>query len=74
MNNEQRILDYVSTAIIELDEELRIAYINSAAEDLFGHSMRQLKGVSALSIFAASPGMIEALRYGQSAQQSYSRR
>jgi len=40
------ILDSMTTSLLVLDRELRLVYMNSAAEMLFGHSFRQSKGIA----------------------------
>lgn len=42
----QRVLDHLSTAVVVLDDELRLVLMNPAAEMLFAASLRQMLGVS----------------------------
>ncbi|RFA30665.1 two-component system sensor histidine kinase NtrB [Alkalilimnicola ehrlichii] len=44
LSNPTRLLEHMSTAVCCLDSELRIQYMNPAAEILFGVSARQLLG------------------------------
>ncbi|MCJ7556383.1 MAG: ATP-binding protein [Gammaproteobacteria bacterium] len=43
-NPTRNILDHLATAVLTLDDGLRVRYMNSAAEELFGLSARQASG------------------------------
>lgn len=45
-NSFQQIFDHLATAVLTLDDSLRVQYMNSAAEELFGLSARQACGHS----------------------------
>ncbi|NQD36185.1 PAS domain-containing protein [Permianibacter sp. IMCC34836] len=44
MMNAEALLDSLTTAVLQLDAETRLVAVNSAAENLFGHSRRRLLG------------------------------
>lgn len=47
------ILDHLSTAVLVLDRQLRLQYMNPAAENLLAASLSQIKGHYIDSVFAA---------------------
>ena len=64
------ILDNLSTAIILLDDNLRLRYVNSAAENLLGLSARRMKGTSLIDAICCSTEDLrlrvkQSLRTGQ---------
>ncbi|MDH5300135.1 MAG: nitrogen regulation protein NR(II) [Gammaproteobacteria bacterium] len=74
IDGDRRILDNLLTAVIELDEQGKVAYLNSAAESLLGHSRRQLLGISAKMIFATSPHVFKLIQQASTEGQSLIRR
>ena len=67
---ERRILDHVATAVLLLDNELRITYMNTAAEMLFALSVRKSLGQSIDGLLQCPTGMVhgylsQALETGQ---------
>lgn len=51
-DNFQPTLEHLSTAVILLDEQARIAYLNPAAENLFALSSKNLIGQPILQVFS----------------------
>ena len=51
VNTCQTVLESLSTAILLLDKQLRVFYLNPACEDLFATSEQQLKGKPAREVF-----------------------
>ncbi len=56
----QAILDNLNTAVLLFDEELRLAYINPAAEMLFNVSSRHMVGLGAAQLIACPESLSEA--------------
>jgi two-component system nitrogen regulation sensor histidine kinase GlnL len=55
-----QILDNLSTAVLLLDGELRLRYVNSAAEVLFAASARHLLGQQASALIQCEGGRVRA--------------
>lgn len=53
----RRILDNLSTAVIVLDEDLRVVFMNSAAEILFAISLRQALGLDVAQVLGTESEM-----------------
>ena len=68
-NTCQTILENLSTAILLLDKQLRVSYLNPACEDLFKTSEQQLRGKPANEIFLhgllAEGALAETLNTGR---------
>lgn len=60
INQNPRILDHLTDAVLVFDTGNRLIYINSAGEMLFAVSARQVHGMRARSIFGLSDRAIEA--------------
>lgn len=60
INQNPRILDHLTDAVLVFDTSNRLIYINSAGEMLFAVSARQVQGMRARSIFGLSDRAIEA--------------
>ena len=58
-------LDLLATAVVVLDDSLRIAYTNPAAESLFALSERNLRGQPFGELFADGAAFAEKLRQAQ---------
>jgi len=54
-------LELLATAVVLLDGELDIRYVNPAAENLFELSKRQLVGHPAKSVFGDAPALFQAI-------------
>lgn len=61
VQREQRLFDRVGLAIIKLDEQLRIAYLNDAARDLIG-AASDVVGLHVFDIFRQNDVTSEQLR------------
>lgn len=62
MNQNPFILDSLATAVILLDQELRLRYMNPAAESLLECSLPQSQGQSIDSLFAISGSWLADIR------------
>lgn len=58
----QRILDNLNGAVSLFDADLRLRYLNPAAEMLLGGSARQLLGLSFMDLFMPREPVVEQLR------------
>ena len=67
-------LELLATPVILVDDELRIAYANPAAEDLFAFSLRNIGGLSLAQIFLDADEVIASLNNALGANWSYSGR
>lgn len=68
------LLDSLSTAILVMDRRLRIRYLNSAAESLFGISCQRARGTAAGELFQDGVAIIERLSALPEAEQSVTER
>jgi len=57
----QRVLDHLSTAVVVLDDELRLVFMNPAAEMLFAASLRQMLGVSIADMLIDATDIVAGL-------------
>ncbi len=57
-----QLLEILNTAVLLLDERLRLVYLNPAAESLFEISQRQVRGHYWPEVMHAEPAMVERLR------------
>jgi len=64
-------LEHLATAVILLDEQARIAYLNPAAEILFGLSSRNLLGHPLQQVFSHTEQLAFALQQAVSNQATY---
>ncbi len=55
------LLDSLTTAVLHIDEQMRVCYMNAAAEDLFGVSARQHTGQPLTSMLPHAAGMCRRL-------------
>jgi len=55
-------LEYLATAVILLDDESRIAYLNPAAEQLFDVSGKNLRGLPMQQVFTHTEQLASAMR------------
>lgn len=55
-------LEYIATAVILLDEESRIAYINPAAEHLFDISEKNMHGIPLQQVFTHTEQLASAMQ------------
>jgi two-component system nitrogen regulation sensor histidine kinase GlnL len=72
---EERILENLRTAILLFDEDLRLRYINPAAEMMFAVSSRHVKGLLADGVLPCPGNVLESkLQRALDAGQSFSER
>jgi len=64
-------LEHLATAIILLDEESRIAYLNPAAEHLFDVSGKNLHGLPVQQVFTHTGQLVSAIRQAANNNASY---
>lgn len=64
-------LEHLATAVILLDEQARIAYLNPAAETLFGLSSKNLCGHPLHHVFSHTEQLTQALQQALSNQATY---
>jgi len=64
-------LEYLATAVIMLDEESRIAYINPAAEHLFDVSDKNLHGLPLQQVFTHTEQLASAIQQAVHNNASY---
>jgi len=64
-------LEYLATAVILLDDESRIAYLNPAAEHLFDVSEKNLRGMAMQQVFNHTEQLGSAMRQAVSNNASY---
>lgn len=72
--NYQQLLDSLNTAVIIVDEQLRLLHMNPAAEDLLAVSRSQVANSSFLSFFEENAGAIDALNQALKEQHQYTKR
>lgn len=68
------ILDNLLTAIVVLDDELKIVYINAAAENLLGVSEEHTAGKTLNNYFSSNDGTPASIAEAQRTQENYTRR
>jgi two-component system nitrogen regulation sensor histidine kinase GlnL len=64
-------LEHLATAVILLDEQARIVYLNPSAEALFGLSSKNLLGMPLQQVFADAEQLVFAMQQAISNQASY---
>lgn len=70
----RNILEQQSTAILLLDESLRLVYLNQAAEALLAISQSRSKGETLSCLLLGDPSFEQELHHALQAQQSFTRR
>jgi len=73
-NYFRRILENLMTAVVLTDGELRVRYLNPAAEMLLETSGQRVQGASISDIFMESPESLEALRESAASGHPYTKR
>ena len=68
------LLDQLATAVLVLDGSLRIRYLNSATEMLFGASVRRLAGTSLTSLVLHGESLAERLLEALTSEAPYTER
>jgi two-component system nitrogen regulation sensor histidine kinase GlnL len=64
-------LELLATAVVLLNDECGICYVNPAAENLFELSRRQLEGHFATSVFGDAPALFQAIDKARANGASY---
>ncbi len=64
-------LEYLSTAVLLLDVDLRIAYLNPAAEDLFEVGSKNLIGLTVQQVFVHTDQLASAMQQAVASNASY---
>lgn len=64
-------LEHLATAVMLLDGELRIAYLNSAAEDMFEIGSKNLQGLTVQQVFTHTEQLANAMQQAVSTHASY---
>ncbi len=70
-NSSYLTLEYLSTAVIVLDEESRISYLNPAAENLFDLSSKNLLGHPLQQVFSNTEQLANAMQQAVQNHASY---
>jgi len=70
----KQVLENLTTAVVLLDGELSISYINPAAEMLLGVSNRRLREMSVMDWLSASSEEVEVLRESLATGHPYTKR
>jgi len=65
-------LEYLATAVVVLDEDLAIAYVNPAAESLLESGAKGLLGQGFLQLFSADPELENTLSRARATHWDYS--
>lgn len=70
----KHILDNLTTAVLVLTGELRVGYLNPAAESLLETSLTRIQDAPVLSLFLESDQALETLQAAAAKGQSYTKR
>src|SRR5690554_4131087 len=73
-NQFKNMLDSLSTAVVVLERNLTIRYLNPAAENLFETSLTRSAGLAFSDILLDSDEAFRTLRKAAASNQSYTRR
>lgn len=68
------IIENLNTAVLMFDPELRLSYLNPAAEMLFAISARQARGIPAAQLMPEANSFIAALKKSLSSQHPFTER
>ena len=69
-----KLLDILNTAVLLLDEQLQLRYLNPAAENLFEISQRQVRGHCWSEVTPVSVSLMDRLRLALQEQQTFTER
>ncbi len=69
-----KLLESLTTAIVVLDEDLRLAFVNAAAEVLLASSRRQILGLPFINLLVHHSDIIDGLRASLRDRRSYTER
>lgn len=73
-NFANTLIDHLNTALLVLDDELRVCFMNPAAEALFEQSLHQVENLHVNSLFFESDETATALQYALQSQNPYTKR
>lgn len=74
LNFAGTLIDHLNTALLVLDDELRVCSMNTAAESLFEQSLHQVETLHVNSLFFESEETSTALQYALQSQNPYTKR
>lgn len=74
VGRDGRLLEYLTTAVLTFDEQLRLASANPAAEMLFEISAKKIVGQSLADLLPHSPRLVRSLRRTLQNRQSFTAR
>ncbi len=60
--NNTHLLEHLTTVIVVLDDALRVVYLNAAAEELFGLSLRQAKAIALANLLPGDNRLLAGLQ------------
>lgn len=70
----RRLLENLNTAVLLFDAELRLAYLNPAAEVMLAASARQVRGAALKDLLGGNPELIESLQRAADDSHPYTER
>ncbi|MGQ4878298.1 nitrogen regulation protein NR(II) [Billgrantia sp. LNSP4103-1] len=70
----RRLMEHLTTAVILLDDELRLRWMNPAAEALLAISLGRVKGLSLAALLAEDDGMVGVLAKARDDQHPFTQR
>jgi two-component system nitrogen regulation sensor histidine kinase GlnL len=73
-NLQQNLLDYISTAVVVLDDDLRVLFINASAQVLLECSEARTLGATIDQLLPGQPGLREDLLNAQARFNAYTNR
>lgn len=73
-NFASALIDHLNTALLVLDDELHVCFMNPAAESLFEQSLHQVENLHVDALFYESEQTSTALYYALESQHAYTKR
>ncbi|MGR2740613.1 nitrogen regulation protein NR(II) [Billgrantia sp. Q4P2] len=70
----RRLMEHLTTAVLLLDDELRLSWMNPAAEALLAVSLGRVKGLGLATLLAEDDGMGEVLAKSRDDQHPFTQR
>lgn len=70
----QRILEHLSTAVLMLDQDMRVLYINPSAESLLETSGRRMRGIPITEVFVEPDAALQTLMAAAASGHAYTKR
>ena len=62
ISNNTHLLENLTTVVVVLDAELRVVYLNAAAEELFGLSLRQANAIALANLLPGDNRLLIGLQ------------